>query len=692
VVLAVVIAAAYSNSFHGPFVFDDVPAIAENRALLEPTLGSLFGIGQPGGLTTSGRPVLALTLALNLWFGGGDVASFHAVNVGIHLAASLCLFGLVRRTLLMPVLVGRFGDASGVLALVIAGIWGLHPLRTESVTYLVQRAESLAGLFYLLTLYAFARSATAVSAGRWRAIAVVSCLLGVGTKEVVATAPIVLWCYDRAFVSGTFREAWRRNRNLYVWLGGTWIALAWMMGSTDGRGGTAGFGTEVTSWDYAVTQCGALVGYLGLSVWPAKLVFDYGLSMVRNLSEVLPHAVAVLGLLAGTVVALRRSAAVGFLGVWFFALLAPSSSFVPIVTQTVAEHRMYLPLAAIVSLSVLGFYVLVGARSVWLWAGVAAGLTALTLVRNADYGSELNLWRDTAAKVPANARAHNNLGRELFRLGDVRGSIRCYEKALALQPKYPETHYNMGVSLASLGEGAAAIACYQKALLYDPNYPEAHNNLGNALVAVDRAAEAVPHYERALAIKPAFAEAHNNLGNALLRLDRMPEAESQFKRALELRPSYAEANFNLGNLRAAAGDMKAALLSYDRALRSKPRYLDALINSGNAHLALGENAKAIHAYERAIATEPNSVDAHFNLASARMDVEQWAEAIASLETVVQFNPVHAPAHRAIGFAWMKLGHLSKALPYYERYVLLEPTDELGRAELQDLRTRLAVRP
>lgn len=686
--LVAAISAVYFNGLSGPFIFDDVPAIAENDAVREPTLRSVLGMGQPGGLTTSGRPILTLTLAVNHWLGGNAVAPYHVVNLCIHIAASLCLFGLVRRTLQLPVMAGRFERASVAIAFVVALLWGLHPLQTESVTYVVQRAESFAGFFYLLTLYAFARSTKSTSPGIWRALVVVACLLGTGTKEVVATVPVVLWCYDRAFVSGTFRDAWKRNRGLYLLLSGTWIILCLLVIGTGGRGGTAGFGTEISPWSYALTQCGAIVRYIWLSVWPGGLVFDYGLSVVRNVAEILPQAIAILGLLIGTVVALRRWPAVGFLGVWFFVLLAPSSSVLPIATQTMAEHRMYLPLAAILAGLVIALYLIVGSRSAYFWGVVATAWAVTTTARNADYRSEVVIWRDTVAKLPTNARAHNNLGRELFRLGDIRGSIARYEQALQLQPKYPETHYNLGVSLAASGDLEGAITHYERALQFDPDYPEAQNNLGNALVATGRTTEAISHYKRALEIRPAFAEAQNNLGNALFQLGGMPEAQRRFERALELRPDYPEANFNLGNLLAAAGDMRAALAHYERALKLNPGYAEALINAGNAYLALGDSVKAKNAYQRAIATAPNSAEAQFNLASVYLDAEQWKEALPRLETVVRLKPDHAPAHRALGFTLAKLGHLSKALSYYEQYVILAPNDREGRAELELLRGRV----
>ena len=100
------------------------------------------------------------------------------------------------------------------------------PLQTESVTYIIQRTEALVGLFYLLTLYCVIRGATSRRSMSWYAAAVAACLLGMATKEVMATAPVIVLLYDRTFLAGSFREAWRRRYGLYLALAATWGVVA----------------------------------------------------------------------------------------------------------------------------------------------------------------------------------------------------------------------------------------------------------------------------------------------------------------------------------------------------------------------------------------------------------------------------------------------------------------------------------
>ena len=626
--------AAYHNSLAGPFVFDDGPAIVENPSIrrLWP-LGPLLAPGLDGGVTVSGRPLVNLTFALNYALGGGSVGGYHLVNLFIHALAGLTLFGVVRRTW------ARFRPAEALpAAFCVALLWLLHPLQTAAVTYMVQRAESLVALCYLLTLYGFIRGAEAAPPGRWFGLSVGACLAGMASKEVMVTAPLLVLLYDRTFVAGTFREAWRLRWRYYLGLAATWLLLAWLVTGTAGRGGTAGFGTTVGPWSYLLTQCQAIVHYLRLAVWPDPLVFDYGTATVRRLGDVWPQALLLVALAAGTVFALVRRPVWGFAGAWFFLILAPSSSIVPVASQTMAEHRMYLPLAALVALVVAGLQARLGRRSVVACGVLAAVLMGLTLRRNPDYRSEAGLWADTVAKQPANGRAHNNLGKALFAAGRPEESLATYAEAIRLEPAVPEPYYNLGLALARLQRPAEAAARYEEALRLQPAYPEAHNNLGNVLLAAGRLDEAGVHYEEAVRLKPGFAEAHSNLANVRLEQGRGPEAIRHGEAAVRLDPRAAAARYNLGNALVQAGRLPEALSHYEEALRLKPDYADVANNLGNVLVELGRLPEAVTIYEQAVRLDPAYADPRRNLAVLLTQQGRVPEAVAQLQAYVQLRP------------------------------------------------------
>ncbi len=599
--------AAYHGSFSGPLVYDDIASIAENPTIRRLSPAALAP--PPGGLTVSGRPVLNLSFALNYAIGGTAVGSYHAVNLLIHVLAGLTLFGIARRTLLLK---GERLKAEGesfeptagadltLLAFGIALLWTVHPLQTESVMYLAQRAESLMGLFYFLTLYCFIRS---VESGRaegrrplspfWSGLCVTACLLGMATKEVMVSVPLLVLLYDRTFVARTFREAWRRRRRLYAGLAATWVALAALVAGTGGnRGGTAGLGISVGWWSYFLTQFEAVAHYLRLSFWPSPLVFDYEPGGLPGAAQVVPGAVVVILLAAATAWALARRPAWGFLGAWFFAILAPTS-LLPSGVQAIAEHRMYLPLAAVVAAGVLALVSLAGRIPGLVLLGLAAlGLAGATARRAETYRTATALWSDTVAKRPGNAFAENNLGQALFLEGRVPEAEAHYRRALQLDPADAQAHYNLANILANDGRLPAGIAEYTAALRLRPAFFEAHNNLGLAWEKAGRLPEAIAEFEATLRLQPGSFEACCNLADVLAQAGRIPEAIAQYEQALRINPASASAQENLGQALAQAGRVPEAVSHLAEAARLEPRDSDLRSNLALALDHLGRRAEA----------------------------------------------------------------------------------------------------
>ena len=572
-IVVLVVLATNANTLSVPFLFDDTRAITDNPTIRH--LGALRDVLSPphDGSAVMGRPLVNLSLAINYAIGGTAVRGYHAFNLLLHICTGLALFGVARRTLLRPGLTAKFGAMATELASVVSLLWMLHPLQTESVTCVVQRTELLVGLFYVLTLYCFVRSTEPGAALDWAPLAVASCALGMASKEVMVTAPLMVLLYDRTFVAGSFRDAWRARRTSYLFLGGTWLVLAALLVGVGGsRGAAAGFGLGISPWAYALKQCEAIVHYLRLSVWPHPLVLDYGTDVVTDPLAVAPQALLLAVLVAGTCFALWRRPVLGFLGAWFFVILAPSSSVVPLVTQTMAEHRMYLPLAGVLALAGGGVRVLAGRRSAFAVVVLAFAGGALTVSRNAVYHSELSIWRDTVARRPENARAQTGVGLALFHGGQTAEAMEHLRAAVRLKPGYPDAHYNLGLALFKTGQTAAAMAEYETALQLRPAYAEAHYNLGLALMKIGRVADAIAGFEAAVQVRPDLTEAHNNLGAALARTGRLKEALPHFEAAVRLDPANAEAHNNLGMGLRLLGNVTEARRHFEEALRLQPDF------------------------------------------------------------------------------------------------------------------------
>ncbi|MCX7804753.1 MAG: tetratricopeptide repeat protein [Planctomycetota bacterium] len=814
--IASAVFAAYSNTFDAPFLRDDVLSIVNNPSIRRPWRPEAILL-PPRGTTVEGRPVLNASLALCYAIGSLDVLPYRIFNISVHALAALVLFGLARRTLETARLRPVFGAASLQVAASAAALWALHPLHTSCVTYIIQRAESLAGLFYLATIYCVVRAAgddpqdrgtsaddswrpraataaiqsrdgiadgagapvsgsgaqpeisaePGVSAkprdirpracgqtltacpeiseregchssppgpapgvfgrhlsvlpeasrresgepralssepggsgqapsprangggspagcregsprrrgggredGRcsaptgwtarrlWGAAAVASCWLGIGTKEIVATAPLMALLYDRIFLSGSFAAALRRQPAMYAGLAASWSLLALELAANNFHTSTIGpiYGT-ISLPEQLMTQTRAVVWYLRLAVWPSPLIFDYGPwdaggPAIRSPVEWAPWGIALLALLAAAAAALRLLPAAGFAGAWFFVTLAPSSSLVPIPTEVVAEYRMYLPLAALCVLAAAGLRVAVqalglrpplptgppvpspvapatqapsapprqalhaaAASASWLIPAVAAVLLgAATWARNADYGSALTIWSDTVRKRPSNPRAHTDLGVALASAGRYEEAVAAHREAIRLKPDMEEAWNNLGNVLAAMGAREEAANCYMRIIRSNPRNVAARSNLGAALLEMGRLAEAERAYREALAINPEYVPALSGLAALLAMSGREAGAAELYAAALRICPDDTGAQINLAMALTGSGRPAEALPLCVEARRRDPRLPEAHFAEGVALEALGRREEAAARYREALRLSPAFTAARDRLA------------------------------------------------------------------------------
>jgi tetratricopeptide (TPR) repeat protein len=549
---------AYRNSLQGPFVLDDLTAIQGNRTIrtLWPPWSAL---SPPPSSAVTGRPLVNLSLAINYALSGLDPGSYHLFNLGIHILSVLLLFGITRRTLRSPGLQSRYSSGAHGIATAVALLWAVHPLTTESIDYTIQRTELLMGFFFFLTLYCALRGFESPEKQLWPVAAVGSFALGLGCKEVIVVAPLVVLAYDSLFWSGSLFDALKRHRRLYagfVVVLGLFVLLV----GTRLRGAFRGLGRRMSPWNYLLTQTGVIVHYLRLAVWPHPLAADYdGWPIATSIEAVLPWLAIVSALLALTVWGLARRRRLAFLGVWFFLILAPTSSFRPIAVEVAAERRMYLPLAAVVALGVLGGHALLARINARKAIGIvsvtalAIVLSIVTLRRNETYRDTLSFWSDVVAKRPDNPRARIWLAKHLRERGRNAEALEHLVAAVHLQPENEDAQYGLAVALASQGRIDEAIQHYREALRINPKDVSAHNNLGVALARRGEIAEALDHYRTAIRIDPSHAGAHYNLALQLAYQGFTAEAIEHARSAIRLKPDFAPARRLLVMLRGGAG-------------------------------------------------------------------------------------------------------------------------------------------
>lgn len=669
-VIFAAVALAWSNSLSVPFHFDDHASILDNASIRRLWPPDWLRPPATAGETVSGRPVLNFTFAVNHALGGLDPRGYHLLNLLIHAGAALTLWGILRRT--------PAAGGPGV-ALAAALLWSVHPVQTAAVTYVAQRAESLAGLFSLLTLYGFIRGAAGAGRG-WFVVATVCCLLGAGTKETAAVVPLIVLLYDRAFLTGGFGAAWRARGRVHAALLATWLPLTLLVWVNHARGGSAGTGT-IGAGTYLLTQCDAIVRYLGLTFWPAGQVFDYGAPVIADFGTVAPQFLLLAALAAGSLWLLRRNRPAGFAGACFFLLLAPSSSIMPVGTQTMAEHRMYLALAVPVVLVTA----VVGSRghgraAVWVGAAGVIALGAATFARNRVYRSELTLWQDTVARRPDNPRAHHNLGLALEGAGRPEEAAAEFRRTLALQPNHAFAHFALGKAALLAGRWSEAADGFGAALTADPRYVDARVNLARALTQLGRKDEALTQYRQALADEPGAADIRISLAELLVQTGSVREGETLLREALAIAPGLPEAHYQLGLALAKSGG--AAEGEFQHAVRLKPTFAAAHLALGNARAGRGDLPGADASYQEALRVEPGLAEAHFARGNLRARQQRFAEAIDAYRETLILDPAHIRARANLGNCQLVTGRIEEAIATYEQVLQARPDDTVVRQNLE----------
>lgn len=570
ILITLVIAGVYANSLTGPFVFDDRGTVVDNHSI--ESLTSADVLRAPTEVPTAGRPVVNVLFALNYAAGGRDVAGYHVVNIALHIACALMLFALIKR-----LAQDEWAALAGAL------LFGVHPLASEVVNYLTQRTESAMALCMLVTLWAAPRRP-------WLSVA--ACALGMASKETMVVAPLLVVLMDRAFFFGSFQEAWRVRRSLYVGLASTWLVLLGLQ-FTSPRTMSAGFTAhDADVWTYLLNQAALIPRYLQLVVWPSSLALYYGSPVALTLADVWPQAVFVVALLLGSVLLWRHWPRLGWLAAVVWLTLAPTSSLLPIATEVGAERRMYLALMAIVA----GVVVLVRRYTptqahqrvaAALAVACIAALGARTMARNADYTSSLTLAQTTVEAWPSPG-GRSMLGTELANAGRLAEAETQLRQAA---DQHAPARYYLGTVLEAEGREDEAVAQYlqfidgqppaldqvrlaraQLAGIYSrrqdwnsardqyramvqaaPNDPALRSVFAGTLVRTGDYAEAVVHYQRYLTMAPSDTRAMTGLAIALSSLGRHDDAIVLFRKVVDMEPGNMAARDNLMRALAAAG-------------------------------------------------------------------------------------------------------------------------------------------
>jgi hypothetical protein len=540
--LAIFVAAIHANGVWGVFVFDDRGAIVDNASIrdLSDWVSIFFGATQA---TVVDRPLLNLSLAINRAWGGADPFGYHVVNILIHAINAVLVARLARFLFSAEASPDWLRSGAGVWGTLTGALWGVHPLGTGAVVYVVQRAESIMALFFLTALLLLGRSTRSPRPSNWRRAALVAFVMSLATKEVaVAFAPLAV-AFDRFFLAKDWRGLWRRRGRLHV---ATFVIVFLYAVRTlffsGGRAGTAGLGTGVPVGEYFVSQFVFVTDYLRLALVPVGQAFDWGMVTITDPRRWGPRLAILLALAAATVWGTLRGQRWAFAGWWFFGLLGPTSSIIPLATQVAAEHRMYLPLAGVVCLVVVGLRFLVARR----WPGVAIGLACcaivllggLTVRRNSLYAAPLELWMDAAHNRPENPRAISNVVLHLRQANRQEEALVWVNKALEIpsvkataatglnrSTAYTTWLNDRGVIQWNLGRVDQALADFDAVVAANPDLPEARLNRAELLLELSRPEAALADCDALISRRQHLSKAFELGGRACLKLNRLEGAE-----------------------------------------------------------------------------------------------------------------------------------------------------------------------
>jgi len=615
-----------------------------------------------GGRTVDARPLLNLSFAIDYARGESDPAVYRQTNFLIHavnalLLAALALQLLARSTLPRTL---RHGAGATTLAIAVALIWLVHPIHTSAVAYVVQRAESLAAAAILLSLNLFVlgmtrgRTAPLIAAG-------VVAVLGVLVKEIAATIPLLAIVIDYAFLRP---HANRRLRaTVYPALFACWPVVLAVMLLTGGREGSAGLAAEsldgVTPLTYLLDQGGNILWYLRLLVWPDPLVLDYGYSLTPLTTlNLLAFAAVVLAFLLtlGLYFRFPRAMSPPLLAA---ILLGPTSSFIPIVTQPIAEHRMYLAAAALIAWALVGVAWIVchAPRRAQPWTGriaIAAGLAAAVALgattwrRSHDYRSAERMWTTVRQAAPDNPRAWISLGEIRWEQGRYTEAAPLFQRAIELRPHSWGGYANLANTCLEMHQPGRALAIAETGLREtDGGQTQLNRHKAHALMALNRFPEAAETFQRFLQPDFAMAEDWHAYVATLRRMDRLDDAERALAQLQDFAINHPGTHVEMAAVARRRGNPAVAARRLAPVLQSLPGYAPARRERGALLAQAGRLNAALRDLNAAVQLDPADQEALLHRAAVLVRLGRLSAAAADLRAAQSLGARLTPGMQSI---------------------------------------------
>ncbi len=554
--------AVYSNTFNSSFHLDDYNSITDNPAIKN--------IWNPLNIWNfwPTRFITYLSLAFNYHLHKLDVFGYHLFNLAVHLGASILVWWLTLLTFSTPALkdqkISRYARTISFFA---GLIFVAHPIQAQAVTYIVQRAVSMATLFYLASLCLYAKSRLleyerpALGLQRsYYAASLITALMAMFTKEMAITLPVMIWLYEFSFFKDRKALNWKRLVPFILIL--LVIPLTMLLTKSVDfvhMRRTTEFAQGISPWHYLLTQFKVIATYIRLAFLPLNQNIDYDYPVAKTLMDFSVIAgIALISAIFIFAVRISRNYRLISFGIfWFFLALLPESGFIPI-KDVIFEHRLYLSMAGYSIFLVSGLYYLFKEKRIKLTITILGLLvisySILAYQRNGIFKDEFTLWNDVIRKSPLKARPYNNRGFDYFKKNDLERAIDDFNKAIEIDPKYAEAYNNRGIVYGKKNDLERAIDDFNKAIAIYPGYAKAYNSRGIAYFKKGGLGQAVSDFSKAIEIDPGYAAAYHNRAAAYLEKKQYDEAWADALRSEAL--GYAVNPEFLESLKKASGREK----------------------------------------------------------------------------------------------------------------------------------------
>jgi tetratricopeptide (TPR) repeat protein len=567
--------ACYGNTLNGPFLLDDVENIVLNVHIrlhnLSPTAlaDAAFGSLMPS------RPVANISFALNYLIHGYWLPGYHLTNIIIHCLTGVLLFFFIKGTFTTPALRQLVQpEKARQVAAISTLLWLLNPLDTQSVSYIVQRMNSLAAMFFLLSmlLYLQARTSAKHRPGYFSSC-LISGLLALGSKEIAVMLPPIIFLYEWYFLQNLDRRWLKRKLPLLGVAAVAIVVLAWLYLGRNFSAIVNGYQSrDFTLWQRLMTEPRVVCRYLFLIFLPypglLNLDHDYQLStaLLHPPSTILAIT-ALATLILAAVLSARRHRLLSFGILWFFLNLLIESTIIPL--EIIFDHRTYLPSMLVWPPLLTIAFQLPGRKRMALMTGAIMLLVIFatwTFQRNQLWADEVAINQDIVLKSPNKARAHTSLGKALIFASRGEEGVRELKYAIKLDPNYAFSYINLGGYYLVKHNYDEAIANLLIATRMMPSYRKAYYTLSTAYFENKQYAEAITAARVAVTVPDVQENALLTLGLASSETGDLETTISSFRELSRNYPSNGRYRFNLGRALEKNGQKELALQKYQEAL------------------------------------------------------------------------------------------------------------------------------